>query len=138
MSGSCSASKFAAMRIDHVAIWTRDLERLRKFYETYFGAQAGSRYHNPETGFQSYFLSFPGGARLELMHRNDIGAGAGGEQFGYAHLAFAIGSITAVDQLTNRLVADNYPLLNGPRWTGDGYYESVILDPDGNRIEITI
>jgi lactoylglutathione lyase len=126
------------MKIEHVAIWTRNLERLRTFYETYFAAQAGTRYHNPNTGFQSYFLSFPDGARLELMQRPDIRERIGEEQLGYAHLAFTAGSETAVDELTARLVAADYRLLGEPRWTGDGYYESVILDPDGNRIEITI
>ena len=126
------------MKIEHVAIWTRELERLRTFYETYFDAQSGARYHNPNTGFQSYFLSFAGGARLELMYRGDIHEEPGGERLGYAHLAFATGSRTAVDKLTARLAAAEYKLLSGPRWTGDGYYESVILDPDGNRIEITV
>jgi lactoylglutathione lyase len=127
------------MKIEHVAIWTNDLERMRTFYETCFGATAGPRYHNPAKQFSSYFLSFDGGARLELMQIPDLPGGAGSAHaIGYAHLALSVGSQTAVDTLTARLQADGTPILDGPRTTGDGYYESVIADPDGNRIEITI
>jgi lactoylglutathione lyase len=127
------------MRIEHVALWTRDLEGLRTFYERYFGATAGARYHNPKKQFQSCFLSFHGGARLELMHSPQIvEAGRAESHCGYAHVAVALGSQEAVDVLTARLRADGYPVLDGPRRTGDGYYESVVLDPDGNRIELTI
>jgi lactoylglutathione lyase len=127
------------MRIEHVALWTRDLEGLRAFYERYFGATAGARYYNPKKQFQSYFLSFEGGARIELMHSPQIEEpGKAGARLGYAHLAIALGSQEAVDALTARLRADGYPVLDGPRRTGDGYYESVVLDPEGNRIELTV
>lgn len=129
------------MQIEHVALWTHDLERLRAFYETYFGASAGAKYHNPAHQFESYFLSFASGARLELMQMAGVPASRDDKlaQFtGYIHLAIATGSTEAVDALTARLRADGYPVLDGPRWTGDGYYESVVQDPDGNRIEITV
>jgi lactoylglutathione lyase len=128
------------MQIEHVAIWSGDIEALRQFYETYFGAQPSSKYDNQKTRFQSYFLTFAGGARLELMQRPDITEAEekSTERLGYAHLAISVGSPEAVDRLTRRLEADGYERLSGPRRTGDGYYESVILDPDGNRIEITI
>ena len=129
------------MRIEHIAIWTHDLERLRHFYETYFGGTANAKYVNPRKQFESYFLSFTDGARLELMqmpavppNKNDVE-----QQFtGYIHIAFSAGSREAVDALTDRLRADGYRILDGPRTTGDGYYESSVLDPDGNRIEITV
>jgi len=128
------------MHIEHVAIWTRDPERLRSFYETYFDAVAGPRYENPRKQFMSYFLSFRSGARLELMSvptlRDDNG-GAKPPAIGYAHLAMTVGDESSVDALTERLRADGYRVLDGPRRTGDGYYESVIADPDGNHIEIT-
>jgi lactoylglutathione lyase len=129
------------MRIEHIAIWTHHLERLRQFYETYFDGQANAKYVNPRKQFESHFLTFADGARLELMQmpavppsKNDVE-----QQFtGYIHLAFSAGSREAVDALTERLERDGYRLLDGPRTTGDGYYESSVLDPDGNRIEITI
>lgn len=127
------------MHLDHFALWTPDLERLRAFYERYFGAQASAQYTNPHTGFQSYFLSFASGARLEIMtapqaHLPPTPA----PRAGYAHLAVAVGSTAQVDALTATLRAAGYAVLSGPRRTGDGYYESVILDPDGNHVEITV
>jgi lactoylglutathione lyase len=129
------------MHIAHLAIWAKDLENLKAFYEHYFGAQASTKYTNGQKHFQSYFLTFTSGARLELMSRPDISSMAtqpGQERLGYAHLAMSVGSAAAVDALTVRLVNAGYQRLDGPRWTGDGYYESVILDPEGNRIEITV
>jgi lactoylglutathione lyase len=127
------------MSIEHVALWTTDLERARHFYETYFGATAGARYDNPAKAFTSYFLDFASGARLELMHRPDLLVPATGAVLavGYAHLAFATGSRAAVDRLTEHLRAAGYAVVGEPRTTGDGYYESVVADPDGNSIEIT-
>lgn len=129
------------MQISHFALWVNDLERVKSFYERYFGAQANAKYVNERKQFQSYFLTFAGGPSLELMQRPDIrplDRAPGQEFLGYAHLAVAVGSTTAVDGLTARLVADGYRHIDGPRWTGDGYYESAIVDPEGNRIEITV
>jgi lactoylglutathione lyase len=127
------------MPLEHVAFWVSDFERLRAFYATYFEATAGPRYVNPATGFESYFLTFPGGgARLELMRVPDLSDAAAGPRIGLAHVAFALGSVAAVDALTERLRTDGYTVADGPRWTGDGYYESVVLDPDGNRVELTV
>jgi lactoylglutathione lyase len=131
----------AAMRIEHVAIWTRELEQLKEFYETYFGAEASGKYANPETGFESYFLSFSSGARLELMRSPavvDLPENSGGQPAGYAHLAFSVGSNERVERLTAELSAAGYRVASPPRTTGDGYFESVVLDPDGNRVEITV
>jgi lactoylglutathione lyase len=126
------------MHIDHVAVWTPDLERLVAFYVRYFAATVGPKYTNPHTGFESYFVTFDGGARLEVMRSPTVTAGTNNPRCGYAHLAISVGSEAAVDALTDRFRADGVPVVDGPRRTGDGYYESVVLDPDGNRIEITV
>ena len=128
------------MYIAHLSIWVNDIKKIKTFYERYFGAQESAHYSNTQKKFQSYFLSFSSGARLEIMHRPDISflaRHAEQEFLGYAHLAMAVDSKSAVDALTMRLVTDGIQCLDGPRWTGDGYYESVVLDPEGNRIEIT-
>ena len=128
------------MKIEHVAIWVSDLKLSREFYETYFEAQSGEQYHNPNKSFTSNFLSFKGGARLELMHRPAISKHFedGQEVMGLTHLAISVGSKKKVDELTNRLKNDGYSVISNPRTTGDGYYESVVLDPEGNRLEITV
>ena len=127
------------MKIEHVALWTQQLEVMRAFYEQFFDGRSSPRYHNQKTGFTSYFLSFESGARLELMQRPDIrGAVSATEQMGFTHLAMSLGSETAVDALTDQLQEAGYQVISQPRTTGDGYYESVILDPDGNRIELTV
>ena len=124
------------MHIEHVALWTADLERLRAFYCEVLGATASAPYCNPRTGFGSYFLSFGHGARLEIMSRPDVGERPSRTPLGYAHLALRVGDRGVVDRLTEDLRARGVPVVSGPRVTGDGYYESVIEDPDGNLIEI--
>ena len=126
-------------RIEHAALWVADLELMRTFYERYFGAVAGTRYENTRKAFQSYFLRFGSGARLEIMQSADVDPGARpSAAVGYAHIAFALGSAGAVDALTERLRAEGFRVIDGPRRTGDGYYESVVLDPEGNRVELTV
>jgi lactoylglutathione lyase len=129
------------MNIDHVAIWTIGLEKMRLFYETYFGGTSGDKYVNAAKGFESYFLNFSAGARLELMHRPDIpssGSDIERQAVGLVHFAFSADSRRHVDQLTNRLRTDGYRIVDGPRTTGDGCYESCVLDPEGNRVEISV
>ena len=129
------------MRIEHVAIWVKDLEAMREFYETYFEGRAGNKYHNPKKDFHSYFISFPNGPRIELMHRPEQVKSINSEGFeiiGYAHLAFSLGSKTKVDGMTERFRSDGFRIVGEPRTTGDGYYESVVLDPEGNKIELTV
>jgi lactoylglutathione lyase len=126
--------------IEHAAIWTPDLARARLFYERYFNKRVGDKYMNKGKQFASYFLRFGSGARLELMHKpasSEALSANGTEQRGYAHLAFSVGSERAVNRLTKQLRQDGCEVASEPRRTGDGYYESVVLDPDGNRVEIT-
>lgn len=128
------------MKIEHVAIYTRNLEALRSFYTKYFEATSNELYVNPTKGFSSYFLSFSGGARLELMQMKSIPDSLDdpiAQSTGIIHIAFSLGSRAAVDRMSERLREDGFRILDGPRQTGDGYYECAFLDPDGNRIEIT-
>ncbi len=129
------------MHIEHLAIWVKDIEKMKTFYCRYFNAVAGDKYINEKKQFQSYFLSFEKGPRLELMQMTGVPESANDiyKQFtGLIHFAVSVGSEEKVNTLTQELVKDGYELIDGPRWTGDGYYESVVLDPEQNRIEITI
>lgn len=127
------------MTIEHVALYVRDLEAARDFFLRYLGASSNQLYHNPKTGFSSYFLSFGGGARLELMSKPDVeDQSLALARMGYIHVAFRLGSAEQVDELTARLQADGYPVVSGPRTTGDGYYESCIVAIEGNQIELTV
>ena len=127
------------MRIDHIALFCRDLEAMRQFFLDYFEAVSNEQYHNPRTGLRTYRLSFTDGStRLELMQRPDVAdADPSVAAIGFIHVSFAVGSKRGVDLLTRRLADDGYPVLSGPRTTGDGYYESCILGPEEIQIEIT-
>jgi lactoylglutathione lyase len=133
------------MIIEHTAVWVRDLESMRAFYTEVLGGESGDLYENPAAGFRSYFLSFGEGARLELMCRAGLAPPPAGPCLGYAHLAFRLGSREAVDGLvaaigrhgpTAEPRGPGGTVESGPRVTGDGYYEAVILDPEGNRVEL--
>lgn len=128
------------MNITHIAIWTPNIEKLKRFYEKYFLARAGELYENHQKQFSSYFLRFDDECTLEIMTKPKLTGGEGKENLsraGFAHMAFSVGNRTSVDNLTERLRRDGYRVVSDPRNTGDGYYESVVADPDGNIIEIT-
>lgn len=126
------------MKIEHVAIWVKDLEAMKEFYTTYFHGKSNEKYHNRVKEFESYFLTFSEGARLEIMRKIGINQPQQDSIIGWAHIAISLGSKEAVNEMTARLQNDGYHLVNGPRVTGDGYYESVIEDPEGNFIELTV
>lgn len=126
------------MKIDHIALWVEDLERSKDFYTRYFSGLAHPKYTNVKKGFESYFITFETGARLELMHRRELKKNPKDAHLGWAHIAFSLGSKEAVDAKTKAITDDGYPLVGAPRTTGDGYYESVVSDPDGNLIELTV
>lgn len=125
------------MRIEHVALYVNDIERARDFFVKYFGAVSNDLYHNAKTLFSSYFLSFDGGARLEIMRRPEVSEKNAEPRLGYAHIAFSVGSRENVNALTERLRADGFQIASEPRVTGDGYFESCVADFEGNIIEIT-
>ena len=173
------------MKIEHVAIWAKDIDKVCDFYRKYFGGEVLPLYHNPTKQFTSRFVTFESGARLEVMHRPDINVGTLteskpdlacvsretqprfpsknelahfyletegcrpmakpeaqqseiAEHLGFAHLSFSVGSKEGVDRLTQKMSEDGITIVGEPRTTGDGYYESVVLDPEGNRVEITV
>ncbi|MDF2192557.1 VOC family protein [Paraflavitalea sp. CAU 1676] len=129
------------MTLEHVAIWTSQLEALKEYYIKYFGAVPNDKYTNEKKQFQSYFLSFQSGARLEIMSRPDIPENKNdtvqAQYLGIIHLAFGVNTLQEVDAKAKQLQEDGFPILSGPRKTGDGYYEFETLDPDNNRLEVT-
>ena len=129
------------MKLEHVALWTHHLELLREYYVTHFQGKAGPLYHNPAKQFQSYFITFPNGLRLELMtapavpfHHNDT---IDAQYTGWIHVAFEVDSKEEVERRAGALQRHGYRILDGPRMTGDGYYEFTTLDPDNNRLEVS-
>lgn len=127
------------MKIEHIALYVNDLEEARNFFVKYLGAESNCGYHNPKTGFRSYFLTFDDGVRLEIMNKpgmSDLPKAPA--RTGYAHIAFSVGSKEKVDSLTAELKAAGYEVISGPRTTGDGYYESCIVAVENNLIEITV
>ncbi len=126
------------MRIEHIALYVNDLETAREFFIKYLHGKSNDGYHNPKTGFRSYFISFDDGARLELMNKPQLKDDPKTlNRTGYAHIAFSLGSKEAVDLLTEQLSQDGYEVISGPRTTGDGYYESCIVAIEDNQIELT-
>ena len=127
------------MKIEHIAMYVKDLEKTKTSFETYLNARANAGYHNPKTDFRSYFLSFDDGARLEIMNKPQMQDSPKAlTQTGYIHIAFSVGSKEKVDELTAKLKEDGYEIISGPRITGDGYYESCVVGIEGNQIEITV
>lgn len=127
------------MKIEHIALYVKNLEDTKNFFMKYLGAKSNDGYYNPRTNFRSYFLSFDDGARLEIMNRPEMpDLPKDSARTGYAHIAFSVCSKEKVDALTEKLKMDGYEVISGPRTTGDGYYESCIIVIEGNLIEITI
>jgi lactoylglutathione lyase len=114
------------MNIDHIGLYVNDLEKTKRFFETYFHATSNELYHNKTTGLKTYFLSFDNHTRLEIMHRPNLSTKAFNElRIGYHHIAFKLGAEKKVDEITEVLQSDGYEIVSGPRRTGDGYYEAV-------------
>lgn len=127
------------MKIEHIAIWAKDLEKMKAFYLHFFDLKSNEKYYNPKKKFSSYFLSFEEGARIEIMHKPEISEfiEKSNLKLGLTHFAISVGSKEKVDILTEKIRKGGYQIIGEPRTTGDGYYESVIADPESNQIEIT-
>lgn len=127
------------MKIEHIAMYVKDLEKAKDFFVKYLNGQSNSTYINVKTGFRSYFISFDHGARLELMTKPEMSdMNKELSRTGYAHIAFSVGSAEMVNSLTEQLKGDGYEVISAPRTTGDGYYESCIIGIEGNQIELTV
>lgn len=127
------------MKLHHIATWVSDLEIIKAYYSKFFGATSNEKYLNYETGFSSYFLRFDSGSEIEIMHRKDIPDNANDtitQYKGYIHLSFLVDTKEEVDAKAKELSIAGYPILRGPRITGDGYYEFETLDPERNRLEV--
>lgn len=124
------------MKLTHIAVWTNDLERLRDFYVTWFKGTSNEKYVNSQKGFASYFVHFPEGASLEIMQRMDITQKGNNNTIGLTHFAFQMNSREQVNEMISRFKKGGYTITGEPRFTGDGYYEGSILDPDGNLVEL--
>ncbi len=131
-----SSNHIYIMQLTHIAIWTNELERAREFYVNYFNGKSNERYVNPKKGFASYFVTFEGGASLEIMQRTDVTEEKEGLFIGLAHFAFSVGSKENVNNMIELFRKDGYTILGEPRTTGDGFYEGSVSDPDGNIVEI--
>ncbi len=125
--------------LNHIGLYVKDLEGAKRFFEKYFDAKVGDKYQNLGKSFSSYLMSFDDGTKLEIMTKPGLcSMNDRTQNYGYAHISMAVGSKEKVDELTKRLIDDGYSHFDGPRTTGDGYYESAILDAEGNIIELTI
>jgi len=129
------------MLLDHIAIWTKHPEELKNYYSTFFDGEPNNKYTNPVSGFESYFLTFESGTRLEIMSKPDIPENKndtiGKQHEGIIHFAFGVSNKQEVDNKAIQLTQAGFRILSGPRKTGDGYYEFETLDPDNNRLEVT-
>ena len=127
------------MKIEHVAMYVKDLDTAKDFFVSLLGGVSDQGYHNEKTGFRSYFISFEDGARLELMSKPDMEDDPKTlNRTGYVHIAFSVGSREKVEELTEKVRSAGYEVISGPRTTGDGYYESCIVAIENNQIEITV
>ncbi|MCD7972442.1 MAG: VOC family protein [Candidatus Azobacteroides sp.] len=129
------------MKIEHIAFWTSDPEKIKEYYKTYFQATSSEKYRNETRQFESYFLSFETGCRLEIMSVPDI-QDAENDRLskpyrGLTHVAFEVETMKEVDEKAKELKEAGFEILRGPRVTGDGYYEFETLDPDNNKLEVT-
>lgn len=125
------------IKVAHIALWTKDIDRLCTFWMSALGAEAGPLYQSRNRpGYESRFLSFADGAQIEVMSGPWVGPAFAHEAQGYAHVALSLGSEAAVNALADRMRPLG-ALRAEPRHTGDGFYEAVLCDPDGNLIEIT-
>lgn len=129
------------MIIEHVAIYTTNVEQIKDYYVRFFNGVSNEKYINQKNGFESYILSFASGARLELMYKPQIPENINDtvemQHKGIIHIAFGVKTMMEVDEKARELEQNGYKIVRAPRKTGDGYYEFETLDPENNRLEVT-
>ncbi|MFP0536899.1 VOC family protein [Klebsiella oxytoca] len=125
------------MKIAHIALWTRQLEQQARFWVAFFDGEINEKYcSQTNPGFESFFVRIGDDIAIELMTKPGLTAlTADNNHTGWVHLAITVGGAENVDRLAKR-AAEQDILVSAPRTTGDGFYEAVIKDPDGNLIEI--
>lgn len=126
-------------QLDHIALATKDVEGLRDFYLRLSGV-ASAPCTDADTGLHTCVVDFCG-VRVELLERpSDRERHHGdGRSSGLVHLGFALGSADAVDEVSAALAAAGHRVLQPPHRVGRlGPYQSVVLDPDGNRVKLTV
>ena len=130
------------MKVDHIGMYVKDIQKIANFYTKYFkGTLSQPAYHNPKKNFTSHFISFESGTKLEIMHQpniKEVKEEPKSQYIGFIHIAFSVGSKENVDKLAEQLKSDGYDIIDGPRTTGDGFYEAYVLDPENNRVEFTV
>ena len=126
------------MKIAYVSMYVNDLDKMKDFFVKYFKATVNDKYENFQKGYIYCYLKFDEGSRLSLVSGPNIVEPQ--EQAlvrGLNRFAIAVNSKEEVKSITDQLEKDGYQVVNGFRMNGYGEYESRILDPEGNELEIT-
>lgn len=126
--------------LEHVALVTNDMERLRDFYVRHFGGTA-EHWGSENSAHRLCFISFgEGTTRLELESGTPAGVIEGDREkvVGIAHLAFQVDSKEELHEKTRELAEAGHPQRTPPTAYGTEFYESSFWDPDGNIVELTV
>ena len=125
------------MRIATISMNVTDLNKVKDFYAKYFGAKVDDKYENFRTGYTYCFLSFDNGARLLLVSGSNIVDRKREDNVaGFSRISIAVDGADKVQELATQIARDGFQIVSGFRMNGYGEYESRVLDPEGNEVEI--